>query len=263
MRPGTRVKLQGAVIALCCSLLLLQGQALAAPATCQRSDSVLSIKLAPNEVADIFIGADGQFYLRTTGGVVPCGDATNANILLVFVDGDTGRENFRIDQSGPGGFFDFDIHWVVNLGDDADSFYVTGSAGNDDVDVAVVDTPSGEAAMVSLDGSQFTVELINVERVFLFGKGGSDRLRGNIQKKKAPQSLAQQSGIEPTNLPLTLDGGPGNDLLVGGTNRDTLKGASGKDTLDGGSGKDKLNGGGGQDRCDGGPGKDREKSCEV
>ncbi len=58
-------------------------------------------------------------------------------------------------------------------------------------------------------------------------------------------------------IPVTLIGGPGNDLLVGSTGNDVLRGGPGDDTLEGGGGGDKLIGGTGNDLLRGGDGSDR------
>lgn len=72
--------------------------------------------------------------------------------------------------------------------------------------------------------------------------------------------------------PVTLRGGPGNDVLVGGggddkliggTGDDVLIGRGGNDALYGGPGNDVLVGGAGQDLCNGGPGRDVAISCEI
>jgi hypothetical protein len=66
-------------------------------------------------------------------------------------------------------------------------------------------------------------------------------------------------------VPLTMRGGPGDDLLIGGGNADKLIGGAGEDQLFGGVGADALfggpgldvlAGGGGDDLLIGGPGKD-------
>ena len=56
-----------------------------------------------------------------------------------------------------------------------------------------------------------------------------------------------------------LRGGSGNDRLLGGKGRDILKGAAGGDVLKGGKGRDVLKGGHGNDRLLGGAGRDAEK----
>lgn len=57
-------------------------------------------------------------------------------------------------------------------------------------------------------------------------------------------------------IPVTMRGGPGNDVLVGGSGPDKLIGGSGDDRLVGGLGADVLYGGSGEDRLLGGPGSD-------
>jgi hypothetical protein len=59
-----------------------------------------------------------------------------------------------------------------------------------------------------------------------------------------------------TNMAMTANGGPGDDVLIGGFSADTLNGGAGHDTLDGRWGNDTLNGDDGNDRIDGGLGND-------
>jgi Ca2+-binding RTX toxin-like protein len=58
------------------------------------------------------------------------------------------------------------------------------------------------------------------------------------------------------NVPTTIDGGDGNDLLVGGAGRSVLIGGVGSDFLYGGAGDDVLQGGIGNDQLFGGGGND-------
>jgi uncharacterized secreted protein with C-terminal beta-propeller domain len=58
-------------------------------------------------------------------------------------------------------------------------------------------------------------------------------------------------------LPVTLNGGDGNDTLTGGDGNDLLSGGDGDDTLDGAAGNDAVAGGKGNDSVCGGAGKDR------
>jgi hypothetical protein len=57
-------------------------------------------------------------------------------------------------------------------------------------------------------------------------------------------------------VPVTLRGGPGNDVLIGGGGADKLIGGPGNDRLIGGPGDDLIFGGPGDDMLRGGPGDD-------
>lgn len=70
----------------------------------------------------------------------------------------------------------------------------------------------------------------------------------------------------PTNVPMTISGGDGDDELSGGQGNDTIDGGNGDDVivgyggddrLDGGAGIDVIDGSSGNDRIDGGPGVDK------
>ena len=53
-----------------------------------------------------------------------------------------------------------------------------------------------------------------------------------------------------------IDGAGGNDTLVGGAHNDTITGGDGNDAIDGGAGRDNLSGGAGDDVLSGGSGVD-------
>jgi Ca2+-binding RTX toxin-like protein len=79
----------------------------------------------------------------------------------------------------------------------------------------------------------------SVTAVWVDGLGGADTIRaGNVDGSGMP------------SVPVRLDGGGGDDLLVGGPVADTLGGGAGNDTLDGGAGGDRLVGGDGTDTVD-------------
>ena len=118
-------------------------------------------------------------------------------------------------------------------GDDAaaDNVIVNGTAGDDVATVA--GTPAttqvaGLAALVSVAG----------------GTAGSDRLRVNGQ---GGSDVIDATGVAATAMLLTLDGGPGEDVLLGGDGDDVILGGDGDDVLIGGPGTDLLDGGPGDD----------------
>jgi len=59
--------------------------------------------------------------------------------------------------------------------------------------------------------------------------------------------VVEASGVAAGAIQLTLDGGPGNDVLIGGDGDDVLNGGPGDDVLIGGPGLDTLDGGGDDD----------------
>ena len=75
--------------------------------------------------------------------------------------------------------------------------------------------------------------------VTIVGAGGADRLSAPF-----------------LDVPVTLDGGDGSDVLVGGGGDDLLDADDGNDTLIGQGGRDELRGDDGNDSLDGGPGAD-------
>jgi Ca2+-binding RTX toxin-like protein len=129
--------------------------------------------------------------------------------------------NVSLDLSGTPG---------SGIGDgQADTVIVNGTAGNDNV------TISGTPAGVSVFGLSATVSIFGtdptLDQLILNLLGGDD----------VAVATQLQAGV----LILTINGGPGNDVLVG---------SPGADVLLGGEGDDVLNGGLGQDILDGGPG---------
>jgi Ca2+-binding RTX toxin-like protein len=113
----------------------------------------------------------------------------------------------------------------------ADNVTVNGTTGDD---VAVV-TTSGPNAQVN--GFAAVVQVI--------GAGiATDRL--TVQGLDGDDVIDASSGLA-NSVPLTLDGGNGNDILLGGAGDDTLLGGAGDDVLLGGPGQDILNGAPGDD----------------
>src|SRR5439155_1100061 len=68
---------------------------------------------------------------------------------------------------------------------------------------------------------------------------------------------ADRLDVDPSfAIPITADGGAGNDQLSGGAGNDVLTGGAGADELNGGGGNDVLTGGAGRDVLRGGAGDD-------
>jgi uncharacterized delta-60 repeat protein len=109
---------------------------------------------------------------------------------------------------------------------------VDGTAGDDRVRVEIDDDPS--LLRITTNGVARTERAAGVTGIVVSGLGGSDKLEATSAVK----------------LPLTLDGGAGNDTLFGGSGNDTLTGGDGNDTLDGRAGADVMRGGPGTDVAD-------------
>ena len=119
---------------------------------------------------------------------------------------------------------------------------VTGTAGNDVIDVAYLGDPQGDR--------------IDNNDAILPGEAPND----DIVKAGAGDDLVR-SGLGNDDVyggtgKDTLFGGDGNDLLLGEDGSDVLNGDLGNDTLSGGAGDDTLNGGAGNDNLGGGIGND-------
>jgi Ca2+-binding RTX toxin-like protein len=111
----------------------------------------------------------------------------------------------------------------------ADTVIVNGTTGADNV------TVSGTAAGVTVSGLAATVVI----------SGTDPALDSLIVKLLDGDDIATATGLSAGVINLTIDGGPGADVLIG---------SEGDDTLIGGDGDDILNGGPGLDSLDGGPG---------
>ncbi|MCG8649324.1 MAG: hypothetical protein MI861_05805, partial [Pirellulales bacterium] len=129
----------------------------------------------------------------------------------------------------------------VSPGDGDDYVEVHGTAGDDNIDVAV------QGGAVTVAGASVLVEVagaVATDRLHVHGQTGNDDLKA-------------ADGVENT-IGITLEGDAGDDvlsadaILIGGADDDLLRGGAGDDLLFGGAGEDTLIGGGGLDTIDGG-----------
>lgn len=130
------------------------------------------------------------------------------------------------------------VELILNLaasggGGDAqpDTVIITGTNNGDTV------LASGEAGGALVLGLAVQVRIVGAEaandRLVVNTLGGDDAVEG--------QNLAA------TTLPITINAGDGNDVLIGGAGNDTLLGGAGDDVLFGGPGDDTIDGGPGDD----------------
>ena len=98
---------------------------------------------------------------------------------------------------------------------------------------------SVDGVKISVNGrAEASVSDSAVGRIEVFGNGGDDRIFLNSQAVRGQQAITK---------PVTVWGGPGNDLIVAGQGPETIYGGAGNDIIYGGAGTDRLYGEGGND----------------
>jgi hypothetical protein len=123
----------------------------------------------------------------------------------------------------------------------------------------VVQTPTPVYALEEFTGHTITPDNSGCDKAFEYVRCTPDALRyvfilvgGNDHADMADFSTSGRN-----DLPTTMSGGAGNDILGGSlTQPDTLNGDAGNDTIDGNGGNDNLTGGAGRDTIDGGDDND-------
>jgi len=79
----------------------------------------------------------------------------------------------------------------------------------------------------------------------------------DVEAGRGHDKVVVDLGDYAADIPVTVSGGTGNDLLLGGLGRQVIRGEAGNDTIEGGAGDDKLDGGVGNDELTGDDGDDR------
>jgi uncharacterized delta-60 repeat protein len=111
---------------------------------------------------------------------------------------------------------------------------ITGTAAADTIRLRVV------GGRLTITGIAETFALGAFSAIQIAGMGGDDRIDASV-----------------ATVPVTADGGAGDDSILGGSAGDALAGGTGNDTLFGGGASDTLRGGDGNDYLNGGPGADQ------
>ncbi|SDT74727.1 calcium-binding protein [Actinoplanes derwentensis] len=125
---------------------------------------------------------------------------------------------------------------------------------------------AGQANSLTITVSGRTVTLNDTVAVKA-GKGckavAGDKTKVKCTTAKKPTRITVALGDKNdfvqshASVPLTANGGSGDDTVFGGYGKDTLTGGNGVDDVQGGPGNDTLRGGHGNDHVEGGPGKDK------
>lgn len=187
--------------------------------SCSFSGGVLAITSAGSDTIEIARDAAGSI---SVSGCPPTG-ATVANTAAITITGDGSDQDVVIQLEGGYG----SINWTINVdrGSDQTLGLAAGFAG---ANVAV------GASGIDLDGNgDLDVTAAGVQRLRLTGGSANDTL-------SAGGSVATGA---PTAIPVTIEGGDGNDVLTGGSANDFLDGGGGTDDLDGGLGDNDCVGG--------------------
>lgn len=101
-----------------------------------------------------------------------------------------------------------------------------------------IDVSGGQTVVVNVDGTLFQFPRSSIREMIVNTGPGNDQIRNQ------------------TDIPMTGNGGSGNDIICGGYAADTLNGGNGIDQLFGGEGMDWLNGGPDDDVLHGGTDSD-------
>ncbi len=115
------------------------------------------------------------------------------------------------------------------------------SNASNNVTITVVKGGDGHQNVdVTVDGISMYYDATTTTQIQIYGNGGNDSI---IADCSVP-------------IPLLIDGGAGNDVIVGGAKNDLLFGGSGLDAIDGNDGNDVIVGGADSDALYGGDGND-------
>lgn len=255
-----RGRRRGVVLITAGSLMAFQALAVigAAPAladTCSFSaaTSTATVDQDPGDDSTLSVGTGGAIELDGTA----CGSATTSNTTTVSVLGDTGSEEFTIDNSDTGGAFPASVSFAWDGGAGAaDEFGYVGTSGADNVTVGTsgVNIDADGAVDVTLTGVEaWDFDLGAGNDVFSAAGAGStgSPLASDLETAAGGDGVDGDAGDD------TLTGGNGADEIDGGADADTISGGLGDDaSLFGGTGNDRIAGDAGADVADGDAGDD-------
>ena len=137
------------------------------------------------------------------------------------------------------------------------NYIVEGTAGDDLINGAYADDPSGDMIDNSdaLDGSNDDSVEAGAGDDDVWSGLGDDYVHGEAGNDSIYAGAGNDTVIAGSGTDVVW-GGDGDDSLSGGADNDGLIGEAGNDTLDGGTGDDGLDGGAGDDTIEGGAGND-------
>jgi Ca2+-binding RTX toxin-like protein len=216
----------------------------------------------------LFLDSSNDLMLDVDGTNHDCGKTGDTTFLGVRVNGSSGADDVAIDIRPAGTQWPHNTYHAIQLGAGNDVLRVLGGTGADRVYANTLTSGGNAFQVVDTNGDgQPNVDLFSVNRIVINGQGGADQLGVRGSGYVGTQGFT----LSASKLPLTLNGGGGNDDLSGGNKADVGNGGGGNDDLSGGKeddilrgqeGDDDLDGDGGTDTCIGGPGSDTTTQCE-
>jgi hypothetical protein len=167
-------------------------------------------------------------------------DMTNTDI--VQVNGTPSIDTVTIDQTGDGGAFPDEMQFALALGEDPGDIL-------DVVLTSELDIVHGDLRALYLNAERSGgLGLRGVDEVEVDAGDGNDLIdAGDVDGDSGIGVTVSDPG--PLELPITVRGGDGDDVIIGGEADDHLYGYGGADVLAGGEGTDVLIGGDGTDFC--------------
>jgi Ca2+-binding RTX toxin-like protein len=165
------------------------------------------------DVANIVMDCNGievvQFNALGGADVIRVNDLTGTSVMTVNLDLASPPQSAQGDGQPD--------TVVINATAGPDNVTITGSAANG----------------VTVSGLSATVNIVGTDPAL-------DQLILNLLDG---DDVAQAADLAAGVIKLTIDGGPGNDVIIGSAGDDVLLGGAGDDVLEGGPGSDVLDGG--------------------
>ena len=120
--------------------------------------------------------------------------------------------------------------------------FVTGTPGDDHVLISL-DVTDPSKLTVNFNGDVQSFDRTSITSI-------------DVEAGAGPDQIVVDESAGGITIPMTLNGGGGNDLIVAGSGDDVIYGGTGHDRIDGGGGNDLIFGGASRDQISGGDGAD-------
>lgn len=245
----TRTRSLTVLVALAAAALAFGAAAPLARAavTCTFSAGTATVNMAPGDSATVQRFGSAIQVNNTT-----CGAATVTTTTAISINGSAGSAGEVVTINLGGGPFtqggvNPDIQFNVSLAGAQNSLRVIGAATNDAI---ALGRTGGGTEQINLNASggntSADVSMTGVASMQVNTGSGNDTVNG--------QGGAAVGGDSAFLLPMTISGGPGNDILSSGDGASTIDPGLGTDTATGGAGDDILVSSQGNDALDGGGG---------